>query len=129
MTEESLKKLKTEGMPEDILNKLELQKEKQFVGEGKFFTALRTIIGEDQTNKFGSLILTRTILKELNGSDRNATVYVEYFDRVVSVIYNQINITVKELTDVILESGFETSQSIHTSRIGKNIVIPPNFIG
>ena len=57
ITEQSLENLKTEGVPNDILEKLESIKNQELTGERKFVGVLETAIGEEQTVKFKSLIL------------------------------------------------------------------------
>ena len=57
VTEESIEKLKKEGVPDDVLTKLENIKNQVFVGEEKFLDILKTAIGDEQTVIYESLIL------------------------------------------------------------------------
>ncbi|MBE9545273.1 MAG: hypothetical protein IMF02_12310, partial [Proteobacteria bacterium] len=55
--DEALKKLRIEGLPEDILIKLKTITDKPYAGKVKFLEILQGTIGEDQTNQYQSIIL------------------------------------------------------------------------
>jgi hypothetical protein len=57
ITEQSLENLKQEGVPDDVLKKLQSLKYKEFIGEEKFLDTLKGTIGNEQTVEFKSLIL------------------------------------------------------------------------
>jgi hypothetical protein len=49
--------LKSEGVPDEVMQNLEGLKNQEYIGQGKFGDILQTTLGEEQTRKFGSLIL------------------------------------------------------------------------
>ncbi len=57
ITEQSLENLKTEGVPDDVLKKLQILKNQKVTGEEEFLGVLRGTIGDEQTDRFKSLIL------------------------------------------------------------------------
>src|SRR5258708_18875055 len=60
ITERSLEKLKSNGIPSEILKALETIKNKEFIEEAVFLDAIRGAIGSDQAAKYESKILTYT---------------------------------------------------------------------
>ncbi|MBM3237892.1 hypothetical protein FJZ31_16510 [Candidatus Poribacteria bacterium] len=72
ITEQSfLENLKSEGVPDDVLKKIESIKDQRFTEEKKFVNILNTNIGEEQTAKFKSLILKHANI--------DITIYAEIF--------------------------------------------------
>jgi hypothetical protein len=128
LTEDSLTRLRDEEIPEVILTELEPKINQQIIGKGKFLDILRTILGEEQTNKYKSMILKEAVVTEQDNIDHNMTVYVEYFERSVIVTHNRMIISAKELGDVITAMGFETNQPVNIGRIGKYLVVPSDSI-
>jgi subtilisin family serine protease len=61
ITEQSLTSLKTEGVPDDVLAKLESIKGLKVNGKGQFLAWLRTTIGDEPTARFESLILKHAL--------------------------------------------------------------------
>ena len=57
LTSQSLKDLKSEGLPSDVLKKLEGLKNKEFSGAEEFLSVVKTAIGDEQVDKYQSLIL------------------------------------------------------------------------
>ncbi|HST22176.1 MAG TPA: phage tail sheath subtilisin-like domain-containing protein [Blastocatellia bacterium] len=57
ITNQSLTKLKADGVPDAVLVKLEKIKDKRVVGEGRFITLLENTIGVDETFELKSKIL------------------------------------------------------------------------
>ncbi|MCI0490186.1 MAG: outer membrane protein assembly factor BamD [Blastocatellia bacterium] len=57
LTNQSLKDLKSEGLPSDVLKKLESLKNKEFSGAEEFLAVVKTAIGNEQADKYQSLIL------------------------------------------------------------------------
>lgn len=60
ITERTFENLKSEGFPDDVLEKLESIKNQEPIGEEEFVGILKTTIGDEQTEKFKSLILEHT---------------------------------------------------------------------
>src|SRR2546425_8332405 len=60
ITERSLGKLKSEGVPIDILKALEAIKNREFIEEAVLLDALRAAIGNEQAAKYRSKILAYT---------------------------------------------------------------------
>jgi murein DD-endopeptidase MepM/ murein hydrolase activator NlpD len=57
ITEQSLENLKSEGVPDDVLEKLQSLKNRAFIGEKNFLDKLKETIGDEQTVRFKSSIL------------------------------------------------------------------------
>jgi phage tail-like protein len=57
ITDQSLKDLKSEGVPDSVLRKLEIIRNQEIVGEKKLLGILEAVIGDEQTAKFKSVIL------------------------------------------------------------------------
>jgi molecular chaperone DnaK len=57
ITEKSLETMESEGVPDDVLKKLENIKNQEVTGEEKFLDILKETIGDKQTVRFKSLIL------------------------------------------------------------------------
>lgn len=57
LTGQSLQNLKSEGVPDEVLKKLEELKDQKPEPKKKFLEILKKTIGEDHTDQFGSLIL------------------------------------------------------------------------
>jgi len=64
ITEQTLEHLKSEGVPDEVLEKLNGLKNQYFAERTSFVDTLRTAIGEEQTVKFQSPILKRTRASE-----------------------------------------------------------------
>jgi hypothetical protein len=60
VTEQALGNLKSEGVPDDVLNTLIDIKDKEFIGEEEFVGTLKATIGDQQTSKYKTLILKFT---------------------------------------------------------------------
>lgn len=60
ITNQSLKKLKSEGVPKDVLEKLERKKNQEIKRERKFLDVLKDMIGSKQTSRYKTLILKHT---------------------------------------------------------------------
>jgi hypothetical protein len=69
------------------------------------------------------------VQEEQTHDERQVIVYVERFNRSVSVTYNQMNVSAEDLADVMTNAGFEVGQIEKISRIGKNIIIPQDTVG
>jgi len=70
ITEQSLENLKSEGVPVDVLEKLQSLKNQEFIGEKDFLDKLEETIGDEQTAMFKSSILKHALtyfLKQFNG--------------------------------------------------------------
>lgn len=57
ITEQSLEKLKSEGVPNNVLERLQSLKNQEFVDEKDLLNKLKETIGDEQSDKFKSLIL------------------------------------------------------------------------
>jgi cell division ATPase FtsA len=64
ITKQSLENLKSEGVPNDVLEKLQSLKNQEIIGEEKFLDILKGTIGDEQTVRFKSLILKHAIEEE-----------------------------------------------------------------
>ena len=53
----SLSNLRSEGVPDDVLTKLQAIQNKEFLSESRFLSKLEETIGTEQTNQYKSLIL------------------------------------------------------------------------
>jgi hypothetical protein len=68
ITDQSIKDLKSEGVPDNILGKLQSIKNQEFAREKDFLDKIKETIGNEQADKFKSLILRNTKkLKEGKG--------------------------------------------------------------
>jgi hypothetical protein len=56
-------------------------------------------------------------------------VNVEKFNRAVVITYNEMNIGIAELKDVIIDTDFEVIAVENIGRVGKKIVVPPPIVG
>ena len=61
ITEQSLKSLKTEGVPDDVLEKLQGIKNQKVRNEERFLDLLKTTIGDDRTVTFKSSIMKHAV--------------------------------------------------------------------
>ncbi len=61
ITEQSLTNMKSEGVPDDVLAKLESIKNREVICEANFQRLLNDTIGEEQTVKFKSVILKHAL--------------------------------------------------------------------
>lgn len=61
LTEQSLENLKSEGLPDNVINKLEAIKNQAFTDKKKFLETLTSKIGDEQTVRYKSLILEHVI--------------------------------------------------------------------
>ncbi len=64
ITEKSLKKLKSKKVPDDVLNKLESIKNNEFKGDKEFLKILKTTIGDEQTDRWISLLLKHALMSK-----------------------------------------------------------------
>ena len=78
ITEQSLESLKSESVPDDVLEKLQSLKNKEFTGEENFLGILKKTIGDEKTVRFKSLILKhaftadeKQLLRQLIGERYN----------------------------------------------------------
>jgi hypothetical protein len=71
----------------------------------------------------------RLVPEEQIHDGQRVTICEEHYERAVMVTYNQNNVSAKDLTKVIADSGFEAGQAVNISRIGKDIVIPRDVVG
>jgi len=69
ITESSLENLKSEGLPEEILKKLESIKGERFIGEKDFLDIISETIGEQQTDTY-KLILKHASEKDEDGKEK-----------------------------------------------------------
>jgi Tol biopolymer transport system component/DNA-binding response OmpR family regulator len=70
VTDQSLENLKSEKVPDDVLEKLEGIKDQEIMGEKEFLGKLKTTLGDEQTVKFKSLILKHAlVVKPLDETD------------------------------------------------------------
>jgi hypothetical protein len=67
-------------------------------------------------------------IQEINGEKREVIIE-QRFHRAVMIAYNQMNIGLAELSELIVNSGFEVSEPQNVGRVGKQMVIPPPVIG
>jgi len=63
ITEQSLGNLKSEGVPDDVLEKLQSLKDQKITEEEKFLDILKRTIGDEQTVRFKSLIMKHADLR------------------------------------------------------------------
>lgn len=63
LTEKSLENLKSEGVPNDVIIKLETIKNQEISGKKKFFDVLKSTIGNEQTLRYKALILKHVSLR------------------------------------------------------------------
>ncbi|MHC4117210.1 MAG: hypothetical protein ACYSWO_06850, partial [Planctomycetota bacterium] len=59
---------------------------------------------------------------------KQVTVYVESYRRSATVVYNQMNVSPKDLADVMAAVGFDMAQPVKIGRLGKNIIIATNVV-
>lgn len=57
------------------------------------------------------------------------TVYVEHDERAVIATYNPLNVSAKDLADVMTAQEFVVGHPENIGRVGKNIIIPPDVVG
>lgn len=126
ITEQSIENLKSEGVPDDVLENLETIKNQEIIGKGQFLDILKTTIGDEQTVEFKSLILKHAVQTH---DGQKVTIQIERFERSVIVTYNQMNLSAEDLSDVITAADFEVCQPQNIGRVGKNIIIPPDIVG
>ncbi len=60
---------------------------------------------------------------------KQVTVYMEHDERAVIVTYNPLNVSAKDLADVMTAQGFVVGHPENIGRVGKNITIPPDVVG
>jgi hypothetical protein len=60
---------------------------------------------------------------------QSVTVQVEQFERELLVTYNQLNISARDLTDIIKASGFAVRPPERIGRVGRQIIIPRDVTG
>jgi hypothetical protein len=60
---------------------------------------------------------------------QSVTVQVEQFERALLVTYNQLNISARDLTDIIKASGFAVRPPERIGRVGRQIIIPRDVTG
>jgi hypothetical protein len=80
LTERSFKSLKSEGVPDELMQTLEGLKNQQYIGEGKFGDILKTTLGEEQTRKFGSFILKHAQAPTPQPSEELRQIVWDYLD-------------------------------------------------
>lgn len=61
--------------------------------------------------------------------NKQVTVYVESYRRSVIVTHNQMNVSSKDLGDIMAAVGFTIVQPVKIGRLSKNIIIPRNIVG
>lgn len=61
ITEKCLENLRSEDIPEDVLKNLKIIKNGEFAEEGDFLNTLKSIIGDEQTTKYKSMIMKNAI--------------------------------------------------------------------
>ena len=93
ITERSLEKLESEGVPDDLLEKLESIKDYEVTVEEDFVDMLKATIGEEQTDRFKSLILKHagqweSLIKDMDVWLERITI-LDYIDRFNWVEYLQ----------------------------------------
>lgn len=71
----------------------------------------------------------RLVAQEQTIGGQTITVNVERYERAVMVTYNQMNISISDLADVMTAVGFKMTQPETIGRVGKKIIIPPDLIG
>jgi len=60
--------------------------------------------------------------------DQQVTVLADDYTRAVIVTYNRVNVSAETLGNVIVATGFGTSQAQRIGRVGKPIIIPPDSV-
>ena len=60
ITKQSLEKIQSEGVPDDVLENLKALNNQELITEGKFLDSLKATIGEEQTVQYKSAILKHT---------------------------------------------------------------------
>lgn len=63
MTDQSLEQMKSEGVPDDVLRKLESIKNQEFTGQPKFLNVLKTRIGSEEIFRHKSSIFRHAVLR------------------------------------------------------------------
>ncbi len=84
MTGQSLENLKSEGVPDDVLEKLESIKNQEVTGEEEFVGILKTTIGEQQTVRFKSLFSKHAVKNNKKDSSR-ITVLLKRASAVIAI--------------------------------------------
>jgi hypothetical protein len=74
-------------------------------------------------------LVKETIEHEYEGKQVEVEVHTETFKRVVTVIYNRLNITAADLKKIIEDQEFNVGEPADISRLGKKSIIPPNVVG
>jgi len=56
-------------------------------------------------------------------------VTAEYFNYIVTVVYNRMNIAGADIKSIIESAGFNAEDPGDVGRVGQKIIIPPNIVG
>lgn len=87
---------------------------------------LSEIVGFEDMN----IIEKVKLVEEVQSVDgEQVLVHTEHFEREVLLMFNQMNVSAEDLSDVITASGFKVNESKNIGRVGKQIVIPPDVLG
>ncbi len=73
-------------------------------------------------------LVKEKIEHEYEGGPVEVEIHTETFKRVVTVVYNSINVLAADLKKAIEEKKLEVGEPADTGRIGKKIVIPPRTV-
>ena len=74
---------------------------------------------------------THLAKKTVECEGQTVVVNAENFKRVVIVIYNYLNVTAADLKNAIKKKDekFKVGEPMNIGRVGKQIIIPPDFVG
>lgn len=74
-------------------------------------------------------LVKETIEHEYEGEPKEVEVHTETFQRVVTVIYNRLNVTAADLKKIFEDQKFTVGEPADIGRLGKKSIIPPNVVG
>jgi hypothetical protein len=142
ITEQSLTSLKTEGVPDDVLEKLKGIKNQEVGDEERFLALLKTTIGDERTVKFKSLIMKHALKTNptpiaissenfVNALAQKKPIRLTIGEHVVAVVsYNKTSATFKYVNsggDNWGQDGFGTLAFKGIDN--KQVQVPPGWPG
>lgn len=69
------------------------------------------------------------IIKRLSQIPGVQDVFIEESGEAVRITYNSLNSSAAKLMEILEHEGFNVGEPVNIGRIGKKIIIPPDFVG
>ena len=125
ITEQTLEKLRSEGLPDDVLEKLEDLKDQRLIGREDLADTLKTTLGEEQAAEFESSILKQAETSErsfclsplsLGGMISNNAFSINMYNE-----YNGAELSDKdqqEILDAVPEDGLDLDAGVEARAFG-----------